>query len=65
MVLNPQCKYYRKLKDVIKAEFEDNLWEEDAIFLERNSRTFRERIAKIDENAEALCDFLNDHPKGQ
>ncbi|CAG8475777.1 4580_t:CDS:2 [Paraglomus occultum] len=63
MVLNPQRKYYHKLKDVIKAEYEDNLWEEDAIFLERNSRTFRERIAKIDENAEALCDFLNDHPK--
>lgn len=40
------------------------MWVEDAIFMERNSRTFQTRIAKIDENTEALCDYLREHPKG-
>ncbi|CAJ0906715.1 3778_t:CDS:2 [Entrophospora sp. SA101] len=48
---------------VIKDDYEDLVWSEDAVFLERNSRTFRERIIKINENAEKLCDFLIKSPK--
>ena len=65
MVLNPQRKHYEKLKQVIKQDYEDLVWGEDAIFLERNSRTFRERILKINESAEELCDFLSKSPKGK
>lgn len=36
-------------------EYEDNLWAEDAIFLERNSRDFVSRIERINLNAEAIC----------
>ncbi|CAG8478421.1 3782_t:CDS:2 [Racocetra persica] len=52
-----------KLKKVINNEYEDLLWGEDAIVLERNSRTFRERIMKINENAEEICELLRNSPK--
>jgi len=48
----------------MEHEYEDLMWVEDAIFMERNSRTFQKRIAQIDENTEALCEFLKAHPKG-
>ncbi|KAF9210632.1 hypothetical protein BGZ59_009180 [Podila verticillata] len=63
LVLNPQRKFYSRLKDALHREYEDLMWVEDAIFMERNSRTFQTRIAKIDENTEALCDYLREHPK--
>ncbi|KAF9578906.1 hypothetical protein BGW38_005076, partial [Lunasporangiospora selenospora] len=62
-VLNPHRKYYARLKDVLNRDYEDTMWVEDAIFMERNSRTFKDRISKIDHNTEALCEFLNTHPK--
>ncbi|KAG0066111.1 hypothetical protein BGZ89_007597 [Linnemannia elongata] len=63
LVLNPQRQFYKGLKDAMSREYEDLMWVEDAIFMERNSRTFQARIARIDENTEALCDFLRAHPK--
>ena len=38
--------------------FEDSYFDEDAIYMERNSRDFKQRIRLIDSNAEAICDFL-------
>ncbi|KAJ1977305.1 Cystathionine gamma-synthase [Dimargaris verticillata] len=62
LVLNPCYKYYRVLKQAADDLYEDVFWCEDAIFMERNSRTFRERVAKINRNAETLADFLAQHP---
>lgn len=39
--------------------FEDSYFNEDAIYMERNSRDFRRRILTIDQNTEAICDFLH------
>ncbi|KAI4118715.1 MAG: hypothetical protein LQ345_001281 [Seirophora villosa] len=39
-------------------EYEDNYWAEDALFMERNSRDFVARIARINRNAEAICNCL-------
>jgi cystathionine gamma-synthase len=39
-------------------KFEDFYFDEDAIFMERNSRDFKQRIPLIDSNAQAICDFL-------
>ncbi|KAG0213939.1 hypothetical protein BGX28_003117 [Mortierella sp. GBA30] len=63
LVLNPQRKFYARLKEAMGREYEDLMWVEDAIFMERNSRTFQMRIARIDESTEALCDYLRAHPK--
>lgn len=61
-VLNPQSKYYQRLKDFMATDYEDNYWHEDAIFMERNSRDFVSRIARMNQNAEAVCDTLKASP---
>ncbi|KAH0613779.1 uncharacterized protein H6S33_005665 [Morchella sextelata] len=53
-VLNPKGRYYQQLKQTLNTEFEDNYWGEDALFLERNSRDFVSRIARINKNAETI-----------
>ncbi|CAG8547353.1 6573_t:CDS:2 [Acaulospora colombiana] len=63
LVLNPRRRHYDTLKKFIQKEYEDLLWREDAIVLERNSRTFCERIYKVNENTEKVCDFLCKSPK--
>ncbi|KAH7039054.1 cystathionine gamma-synthase [Macrophomina phaseolina] len=62
-ILNPKGRYYDLLKKTWAAEYEDNFWPEDAIFLERNSRDFVSRIERINSNAEAICEVLMKHPK--
>ena len=61
-VLNPASPKYRRIKSALDAMYEDTVWCEDAIFLERNSRSFISRCHVINRNAEALCDYLNTHP---
>ena len=40
------------------AEYEDNYWPEDIIFMERNSRDFVSRNDRINRNAEAIVHVL-------
>ncbi|KAL0088002.1 pyridoxal phosphate-dependent transferase [Phycomyces blakesleeanus] len=63
MILNPNRQFYDKLKKELANDYEDIVWAEDAVFLERNSRTFKERAKSINIDAETLCDFLIKHPK--
>ncbi|KAF2716628.1 PLP-dependent transferase [Polychaeton citri CBS 116435] len=63
MILNPQSRYYSELKHVLSEDYEDNQFEEDSIYLERNSRDFVSRIQRINHNAEAVADVLRAHPK--
>jgi cystathionine beta-lyase/cystathionine gamma-synthase len=58
-VLNPARKHYASLKERLITRYEDIYFDEDAIFMERNSRTFTQRAAKIDANAEQICDLLH------
>ncbi|KLO09862.1 PLP-dependent transferase [Schizopora paradoxa] len=58
LVLNPNGHHYASLKATLDTVYEDTYYYEDAVFLERNSRVFKKRIQTIDENAEAICDFL-------
>ncbi|KAJ3048457.1 hypothetical protein HK097_010514, partial [Rhizophlyctis rosea] len=62
-VLNPQSRHYEALKKAFEERYEDNVFEEDAVFLERNSRNFRTRIHQINRTAEKLADYLHSHPK--
>ncbi|KAL8673349.1 MAG: hypothetical protein Q9168_002228 [Polycauliona sp. 1 TL-2023] len=57
-ILNPQSRYYHPLKNKMETEYEDTYWAEDALFMERNSRDFVSRIARINHNAEAICSTL-------
>jgi len=61
-VINPQGRFYCDLKKAFSVQYEDNLWAEDAIFLERNSRDFVSRIRRINETTEALTAALRVSP---
>lgn len=54
-IINPRMPYYRDLLHLSRSIFEDNFWDEDVVFLERNSRDFAARIIRINANAEALA----------
>ncbi|CAE6510794.1 unnamed protein product [Rhizoctonia solani] len=58
LVLNPKGKHYRALKSQLQRMYEDTYWGEDAVFMERNSRDFIPRVHTINQNTEALCEFL-------
>ncbi|KAG7095426.1 hypothetical protein E1B28_006175 [Marasmius oreades] len=61
LVLNPRGRHYVALEAKLRDSYEDCYFDQDAIFLERNSRDFDRRIRVIDVNAEAVCDFLLTH----
>lgn len=57
-MLNSDGPHYSALKGVLDSTYEDNFFEEDALFVERNSRDYKERRHRVDQNAEYLCDYL-------
>ncbi|PPQ72984.1 hypothetical protein CVT24_000297 [Panaeolus cyanescens] len=58
LILNPRGRFYGALKTKMGDIYEDIYFDEDAIYMERNSRDFKRRIGVIDENTEAVCDLL-------
>ncbi|KAK4056833.1 Cystathionine gamma-synthase [Microbotryomycetes sp. JL221] len=58
LVLNPNGPFYAELKAEQEATFEDFYFDEDAIYMERNSRDFQERVAAMNLNAETVCELL-------
>ncbi|PWN42585.1 PLP-dependent transferase [Ceraceosorus guamensis] len=58
LVLNPRSKHAALLRQVFEQEYEDTYYGGDACVMERNSRNFAKRVVRINENAEALADFL-------
>jgi cystathionine gamma-synthase len=62
LVLNRQRPFYGAIRAALLDEFEDLLWSEDAVVLERNSRDFVQRVQRINRTAESLCDWLRRHP---
>lgn len=57
IVLNPKGRHYAALKSHM-ATYEDTYFDEDALFMERNSRDFAQRIRTVDDNTQAVCAFL-------
>jgi cystathionine gamma-synthase len=64
LVVNPKSNFANQIKVYINDNYKDYLFYEDAIFLERNSREFINRIISINQSTEALCDLLKEHPLG-
>jgi len=62
LVLNPRRPGAGRLREALAAEYEDLLDPEDAAVLERNSRDCDERVGRINQTAERLCDALRAHP---
>ncbi|KHO01115.1 cystathionine gamma-synthase [Metarhizium album ARSEF 1941] len=60
-ILNPKGRFYEQIKKAMKCTYEDTYWPEDAIFMERNSRDFLNRVDRVNTNAEAICATLQQH----
>ncbi len=60
--LNPESPFYSEFKSFLEMESDAGMWWEDAVVLEENSRDFEARVRKKNENGEALCDYLREHP---
>lgn len=58
MLLNPESPFYEDLKKIVNEQYDDALWAEDAIYLERNSRDFEDRSKRINSNAESVVQIL-------
>ncbi|GAA5981766.1 hypothetical protein JCM10908_004601 [Rhodotorula pacifica] len=58
LVLNPKAPHYAALKAAQEERYEDAYFDEDAIYMERNSRDFQARVAQENHNAEMLCDYF-------
>lgn len=65
MIVSPSSIHHQTLKGLLDGDdinsigiYEDTYFGEDAIYMERNSRNFRTRVAEIDRNAQGLCERL-------
>ncbi|KAL2826394.1 hypothetical protein BDW59DRAFT_160920 [Aspergillus cavernicola] len=59
VILNPNSRHYDPLRKRMRATYENNLFVEDAIRLESNSRNFLPRMARINETTQYLVDQLS------
>jgi cystathionine gamma-synthase len=56
--LNPKGPFYPALKAQQEASYEDCYFDEDVIYMERNSRDFQLRVTTENTNAEMMCDYF-------
>lgn len=59
--LNQDSPFYHAIKTTLDIHYDDALFGEDAVVLERNSRDFPQRARYINETTEILCDWLQEH----
>jgi cystathionine gamma-synthase len=62
LTINSNRPGARRLRNALEAEYEDLFDPEDAAVLERNSRDCVDRVQRINQTAERLCDSLQTHP---
>jgi len=63
VILNHNSPFADWLREGLLRESGDDLWAEDAIVLEQNSRDFVERVKQINQTAERVVDYLAGHSK--
>lgn len=59
LILNPKSPQYAALKAALEGDYEDNYYPEDAVYMERNSRDYRGRIRRVNNNAFAITEYLH------
>ena len=61
LVLNRLSPFHGTFSSYLKKHFDDTLWGEDAVVLEKNSRDYENRVARINESGRSLAMYLADH----
>lgn len=59
LILNPNGPKYTELKAAITVDYEDIYYPEDAVYMERNSRDYRGRIKRVNDNAFDVTEYLH------
>jgi len=62
MTLNRDSAFYDRFKKFTESEYECMMYAEDAIALEMNSRTYVERMAKVNTTTKPLVEYLRQSP---
>lgn len=62
LICNPRSPFYGELKPIIRAQHEELLWSEDAAVLERQARSFPERMKRHNANGLFIAERLRAHP---
>lgn len=63
VVVNPRSALAPRLLDALRAEYDDLLWGPDVDELAQNSADFETRVARTNETAVQLADWLAAHPR--
>lgn len=63
LILNQASPFYGAISNRLLEEYEDLWWGDDAALVSDRSFNFETRMHQINENGEAVADFLNSHPR--
>jgi cystathionine gamma-synthase len=62
LICSPKSPFYRELKPIISAQHEELLWGEDAVVLDKQARSFPERMKRHNQSGLLLAERLRHHP---
>jgi len=62
VICNPRSPFYRQLHAIVQSQHEELLWIEDAAVLERQARTFPERMRRHNATGLFIAEKLRAHP---
>lgn len=62
IILNSDSPFRDEFAAFLQAHHDHNLWRDDAVALEHNSRDFVERVKVMSRNSIALYEYLSTHP---
>jgi cystathionine gamma-synthase len=63
LICNPHSPLYTELKPLAQSQHEEQLWIDDAVILERQARSFPERMRQHNRNGLLLAERLRHHPQ--
>ncbi len=62
VICNPRSPYAAELKTILQAQPEDLLWEDDALVLDQQARSFPDRMRRHNANGLWIAERLRHHP---
>jgi len=63
VILNRASRHHAAFLAFLAQHADHEIWREDAVALEKNSRDFHQRATIMSQNASALADYLRLHPR--
>jgi cystathionine gamma-synthase len=61
-IVNPGGRLYEPLRAALECEYEDTLWAAEAALLAQHATDFPERVQRINQTAERVCEYCRAQP---